>query len=91
MLHVIVYGTETTCNQGHSSWITLLWYQPFSVPMLCCKGFLEELSNFEASIEREKEKEVKHNISMLFLQLTQVLMSRIVVMVWLHGENGTCL
>ena len=91
MLHVIVYGTETTCNRGHSTWVTLLWYQPFSLLMLCCKGFLEELSNFLANIEREKEKDVKHNISMLFLQFTQVLMSLIVVMVWLHEENEMCL
>ena len=40
---------------------------------------------------REKEKDVKHSISMLFLQLTQVLMSFIVVVVWSRGENETCL
>ena len=50
-----------------------------------------ELSNFLANIEREKEKDFKHNISMLFLQFTQVLMSLIVVMVWLRGENDMCL
>ena len=34
---------------------------------------------------------VKHSISMLFLQLTQVVMSFIVVVVWSRGENETCL
>ena len=87
MLHVIVYGTETICNQGHLTWVTLLWYLTFSLPILFCEGFLEELSNFLANIEREKENDVKHNISMLFLQFTQVLMSLIVVMIWLRGEN----
>ena len=41
--------------------------------------FSVELSKFEANIERDREKEVEHNISRIFLQLTQVLMSQIVV------------
>lgn len=39
--------------------------------------FSVDLSRFEANFERESEKEVKHNMSTLFLQLTQVLMLRI--------------
>ena len=42
--------------------------------------FSVELSKFEANIERNREEEVahkEHNTSTLFLQLTQVLMSRI--------------
>ena len=45
----------------------------FSLPMLFCNGFSVELSKFEANIERDGEKEVE--MSTLFLQLTQVLMS----------------
>ena len=41
--------------------------------------FSVELSKFEANIETDREKEVEHNISRIFLQLTQVLMSQIVV------------
>ena len=38
------------------------------------------MSKFDVNIERDGEKEVEHNIqhSKLFLQLTQVLMTRIV-------------
>ena len=46
--------------------------------MLFCNGFSVELSKFEANIERDRKKEVEHNMSTLFLQLTQVLMSQIV-------------
>ena len=28
-----------THNQGHSSWVTLLWYLSFSIPMLFCNRF----------------------------------------------------
>ena len=35
-----------------------------------------DLSKFEANIE-EREKEVKHSMSTLFLLLTQVLMSQV--------------
>ena len=46
--------------------------------MLFCKCFFsEDLSRFEVNFERESEKEVKHNMLTLFLQLTQVLMLRI--------------
>ena len=68
-----------TYNQGHSTWVTLLWYLSFSLPMLFCNGFSVELSKFEANIERDRKKEVEHNMSTIFLQLTQVLMSQIVV------------
>ena len=44
--------------------------------MLFCNGFSVELSKFEANIENDREKEVEQNMSTLFLQLTQVLMSR---------------
>ena len=44
-----------------------------------------KLYKFEVNIERDKEKEVEHNISRLFLQLTQVLMSRINI-VLLHSR-----
>ena len=47
--------------------------------MLFCNGFSVELSKFEANIERDRKKEVEHNMSTIFLQLTQVLMSQIVV------------
>ena len=43
--------------------------------MLVSIGFLVELSNFEANIEREREEDVEHSTSMLFLQVTQILMS----------------
>ena len=68
-----------TYNQGHSTWVTLLWYLSFSLPMLFCNGFSVELSKIEANIERDRKKEVEHNMSTIFLQLTQVLMSQIVV------------
>ena len=54
---------------------TALIYLSFSLPMLFCNYFSVELSKFEVSIERDREKEAEHNI----LQLTQVLMSQIVV------------
>ena len=47
--------------------------------MLFCNGFSVEFSKFEANIERDREKEVEYNMSTIFLQLTQVLMSQIVV------------
>ena len=50
--------------------------------MLFCNGFLLELSKFEANIERDSEKGVEQNMSTLFLQLTQVLMSRIVATIY---------
>ena len=68
-----------TYNQGHSTWVTLLLYLSFSLPMLFCNGFSVELSKFKANIERDRKKEVEHNMSTTFLQLTQVLMSQIVV------------
>ena len=43
-------------NQGHSTWITPLWYLPFSLPMLFCNAFLVKLSKFQANIERERKK-----------------------------------
>ena len=54
--------------------------------MLFCNGVSVELSKFEANIERDREKEVEHNMSTLFLQLTQVLTSRIVA---LHSQMMT--
>ena len=39
--------------------------------------FSVELSKFEANIERDREEEVEDNMSTLFVQLTQVLMSHI--------------
>ena len=78
-------------NQGHSTWVTLLWYLPFSLPVLFCNGFSVELSKFKANIERDREKEVEHNMWTLFLQLTQVLMSRIVDFIlffWGGVEGG---
>lgn len=35
-----------------------------------CSSFFVELSNFETDIERERVKDVKHNMSTLLLQLT---------------------
>ena len=46
--------------------------------MLFCNGFSVEFSKFEPNIERRREKDVEHSLSTLFLQLTQVPMSRIV-------------
>ena len=46
--------------------------------MLYSNGFSVELSSFEANIEKEGGKEVERNMSTLVIQLTQVLMSRIV-------------
>ena len=50
--------------------------------MLICNGFLVELSKFEANIEKDREKGVEQNMSTLFLQLTHVLMSRIVATIY---------
>ena len=33
-------------NQGHSTWVTLLWYLSFSLPMLFCKCFFCRLVQF---------------------------------------------
>ena len=41
-----------------------------------------ELSKFKANIERDREKGVEQNMSTLFLQLTQVLMLRIVATIY---------
>ena len=49
-------------NQGHSTWITLLWYLPFLLPVLFSNDFSAELSKFKANIERNREKEVEHNM-----------------------------
>ena len=38
---------------------------------------------FEANIERAREKEGEDNMSTLYVQLTQVLMSQIVALMWL--------
>ena len=45
--------------------------------MLFCNRLSVDLSKFEANIE-EREKEVKHSMSTLFLLLTQVLMSQVI-------------
>ena len=52
-----------TFNLGNATLIPAL--------MLVSIGFLVELSN----IEREREEDVEHSTSTLFLQLTQILMS----------------
>ena len=52
-----------TLNLGNATLIPAL--------MLVSIGFLVELSN----IEREREEDVEHSTSRLFLQLTQILMS----------------
>lgn len=46
--------------------------------MLYSNGFSVELSSFEVNIEKEGLKEVERNMTTLVIQLTQVLMSRIV-------------
>ena len=56
-----------TLNLGHTALVPAL--------MLVSNGFLVELSNFEANIEREREKDVEYSMLRLFLQLTQILMS----------------
>ena len=56
-----------TLNVGNATLIPAL--------MLVSIGFLVELSNFEANIEREREEDVEHSTSTLLLQLTQILMS----------------
>ena len=63
---------------GHTALISVFLYS--NVVFLIV--FSVELSKFEANIERNREEEVahkEHNTSTLFLQLTQVLMSRIAV------------
>ena len=52
-----------TLNLGNATLIPAL--------MLVSIGFLVELSN----IEREREEDVEHSTSTLFLQLTQILRS----------------
>ena len=47
--------------------------------------FSVELSKFEANIERDREEEVEDNMSTLFVQLTQVLMSHIAALMWLYN------
>ena len=53
-----------------------------------CNRYTAENSQktFEANIERETEKDVHHNMSTLFVQLTKVLMSRIVVSLESQGQ-----
>lgn len=53
--------------------------------MLFSNGFSVEFSSFEASVKRDKKKggagggkDIENSISWLVIQLTQVLMSRIV-------------
>ena len=74
--------TKNSChadyNPWHSTWVTLLWYLPSLFQyMLFWNRFSVDLSKFEANIE-EREKEVKHSMSTLFLLLTQVLMSQVI-------------
>ena len=59
-------------NLGHIALVPA-----FSFPVLFCNRFAVDLSKFEANIE-EREKEVKHSMSTLFLLLTQVLMSQVI-------------
>ena len=73
--------TKNSChadyNPWHSTWVTLLWYLPSLFQyMLFWNRFSVDLSKFEANIE-EREKEVKHSMSTLFLLLTQVLISQV--------------
>ena len=57
-----------TLNLGYTALVPAL--------MLISNGFSVELSNFEANIERKREKEVdrENSMSTLFLQFTQILM-----------------
>ena len=48
-------------NQGHVTLVTQLLYLPFSLIKLFSDGLLVDWSNFEAKIEREREKDVQHN------------------------------
>ena len=49
---------------GQATWITLLWYLPFSFRMLfCSNGCSVGLPNLETNIGRKKEKDVVHNLS----------------------------
>lgn len=56
---------KNSADQGYSTWVTLLWYLPFSLLMLFCNCFLVELSIFE---ERERDIYAEHKMSTLFLQ-----------------------
>ena len=47
-----------------------------------------KLSKFDVNIERDREKEVEYNMWTLFLQLTQVLMSRIVDFILFLWDGG---
>ena len=60
-----------TLNLGHIALVPA-----FFLPVLFWNRFSVDLSKFEANIE-EREKEVKHSMSTLFLLLTQVLMSQV--------------
>ena len=62
---------SVTLNLGHIALVPA-----FCLPMLFWNRFSVDLSKFEANFE-EREKEVKHSMSTLFLLLTQVLMSQV--------------
>ena len=64
-------------NLGHTALIPV-----FLSSNVVWNGFFVELSKFEANIEKDREKGVEQNMSTLFLQLTQVLMSRIVATIY---------
>ena len=62
-----------TLNLGHIALIPV-----FVSSNVVLKWFFGGLVQVRGQHWEEKEKEVEHNMSTLFLQLTQVLMSRIV-------------
>ena len=70
---------EATLNLGHIALIPV-----FLSRNIFLKWFFRwNCLKFEANIERGMEKEVEDHMSTLFIQLTQVLMSQIVALMWL--------
>ena len=78
MLPVSLYQTNPVspdqatinCKKGHPAWVNLLWYLPS--PFQSCQAMVcsVELSNFEADIERKREKDIGHSLSTSVIQLT---------------------
>ena len=68
-----------TYNQGQSTWVTLLWYLSFSLPMQFCNGFFRGIVQVRGQHWKRQGKGGWAQHFKIFLQLTQVLMSQIVV------------
>jgi len=58
------------CKKGHPAWVTLLWYLPSPFQSYKAMVCSVELSNFEANIERKREKDIGQSLSTSVIQLT---------------------